>query len=419
MRGQENQLPTDGSHRGQGTFGRSAALALIVACLYLAVLPGEVTWAESPLRVLVPAVMTDPDLPGEGHWIRAAGAEEHRLWLPILPRGFTAPAHLGYGANLAAADNAAVLADMGFDWAKGFVRLDYRSGVRDWSGVDNQLRQYLAHGIGRALLRVDADSPPQGPAELAGFQAACGDLARHIAETWRSQGLTAVAYEIWNEPNLYYEWRGGDPDPAAYAALLKAAYVGIKAADSAAIVVTGGLATTGDGAGASVLGDLDFIRGMYQAGARGYFDALGSHPYGGPTAPEDKAGITCFRRAEDQHQVMIEFGDGGTPIWATEFGWIAGCDQCDFGEHERFELSEQQQADYLVRAYRYAERNWSWMGPMFIFNLDFGAVPWYQYCDPMRWYSLIYRADSPEGGPVLRRVGVEALKAMPKFPAWP
>ena len=34
---------------------------------------------------------------------------------------------------------------------------------------------------------------------------------------------TIAAYEILNEPNLPFEW-GGSPNPAAYAAFMKAAY---------------------------------------------------------------------------------------------------------------------------------------------------------------------------------------------------
>ena len=36
--------------------------------------------------------------------------------------------------------------------------------------------------------------------------------------------------EVFNEPNLPYEW-GGAPDPGAYARLLAAAYNGVKRAD--------------------------------------------------------------------------------------------------------------------------------------------------------------------------------------------
>ena len=61
---------------------------------------------------------------------------------------------------------------------------------------------------------------------------------------------------------------------------------------------------------------------MYRAGAKGYFDVLGSHPYafGSSPAMESDDGIADFLRPEEQRAVMLEFGDD-SPIWATEFGW--------------------------------------------------------------------------------------------------
>jgi hypothetical protein len=339
-----------------------------------------------------------------------------RTLLPILGQ-YAAPAHLGYGANLASTDNAPYLAQMGFDWGKGFVDVNHLSETPEWSSADNQVGAMVRAGIRRVLLRLDGARPPRGGTEIARFRECIQSLAEHVRQTWRPQGLATVAYEIWNEPNLPFFWGGGTPDPATYATLLRAAHAGIKAGDPAALVVSGGLATAGDGNGAGVYGDLAFIRGMYEAGAGGYFDALGSHPYGGAAAPEEKVGATCFRRAEEQHEVMVEMGDEDTPIWATEFGWIVQAPQCDLGEHEPFEVTEQRQADYLVRAFQYAHRHWPWMGPMFIFSLDFGAVPWYEPCDPVRWYAILHRTDpADQEAPIIERPAYAALTAMPKIP---
>jgi len=377
---------------------------VLVACAALALPPQLGIWAEAP----------------------SAADQTRTVFLPVGSRN-ARPPHLGYGAGLAGADHATTLAAMGFDWAKGMYSLNYLSDQHRYGDVDNQLRAFLNAGVRRALLRLDAAVPPASAADLAAFQAACQDLAAHVASEWRPAGLAAVAYEIWNEPNLDYEWKGGTPDPGRYVAVLQAAYRGIKAADPAAMVVSAGLATTGSsattfaaaapplGEAAVYMDDLEFIRGMYRAGAKGYFDALGSHPYGGYAAPEEKRGPLYFRRAEEQHAVMAEFGDGDTPIWATEFGWITDAGGCDLGEHQPYQVSPTVQADYLVRAFRYADANWPWMGAMFVFNLDFGVAPWYAYCDPVRWYSLTYREDpEQQDAPILQRPAVAALAAMPK-----
>jgi hypothetical protein len=168
--------------------------------------------------------------------------------------------------------------------------------------------------------------------------------------------------------------------------------------------------------------DLTFLRNMYKNGAKGYFDALGSHPYGGsyaPDTPPDQVTMPIyFRRAEEQRQVMLDHGDD-SPLWNTEFGWVLET-SCNLGEHEWMEVSEAKQAEYLAAAYAYAEENWPWMGPMFLFNLDFATVSWYAHCDPMRWYSITYRENpqDPGNSPILTRQAFGALRDMPKNSGW-
>jgi hypothetical protein len=364
-----------------------------------------------------------------------------RALLPIVftgARSLPSP-HLGYGANVASADHAADLAVMGFDWAKGFVTWrDAGAGPPyDWTAVDNQLREFVPH-VPHVLLRLGGPPPanlgsaPTSAAAHNTFRDFSQALAAHVSDTWRPQGLKTAAYEIWNEPNLDYEW-GGKPDPAQYTTLLKSGYLGIKAGDPQAIVVSAGLATTGGSlaglawaqafyGSTQVVPDLAFLRGMYQHGAKGFFDALGSHPYGGRdaphTPPSSATGPIYFRRAEEQRRVMLQYGDP-SPVWATEFGWVLDS-ACHLGEHNWMKVSEAQQAEYLAAAYAYADENWPWMGPMFLFNLDFGTVDWYHNCDPMRWYSITYRQNPGEwwNSPVLPRQAFRKLRDMAKRSAW-
>jgi PKD repeat protein len=354
--------------------------------------------------------------------IHLAPAPAH-TFLPLAIRQFPPPppGHLGYGANIASADHAISLTVMGFDWAKGFVAWSEagKGPNYNWVAVDNQLREFVP-GLRNVLFRLNGPTPagvgnpPVSSSDLAAFRAFGQALATHVSQTWRSQGLETVVYEIWNEPNLDYEW-GGHPSAAQYTALLKAGYQGIKAGDPQALVVSAGLATTGGSASdlalarklynaIDVVPDLTFLRNMYNNGAKGYLDALGSHPYGGHDAPDAPPGATSgpvfFRRAEQQHKVL-----------ETE---------CNLGEHEWMEVSEAQQAEYLAAAYAYADENWPWMGPMFLFNLDFGTVLWYAECDPMRWYSITYRENpyDPGNSPIQPRQAFYSLRDMPKHSAW-
>jgi PKD repeat protein len=376
-----------------------------------------------------------------------------KVYLPLILRGYEEPelvvAGIGYGASIAACNQVSYLADMGFDWAMGFVRwTDVGAGPPyNWASVDWQLQDFLPR-VRHVLLRVHHPTPegigdpPVSTADLDAFRRMTQALAAHVAREWRGQGLETIAYEIWNEPNLSTEW--GDPhqqvqpNAAQYTALLKAGYQGIKAGDAEAIVVSAGLATTGGslyataaeratvqewaqwfyGAEAAVP-DLTFLRNMYLNGAKGHFDALGSHPYGGPDAPETSpsaaTGPIYFRRAEEQRQVMLSFGDHSA-MWATELGWIVET-SCDLKSFNWMKVSEAEQAQYLVGAYAYAQEHWPWMGPMVVFNLDFATVFYYHVCEQMRYYSLIYRQD-PTGGPILARQAFGSLRDMPKDSAW-
>ena len=57
---------------------------------------------------------------------------------------------------------------------------------------------------------------------------------------------------------------------------------------------------------------------------------------------------------EDYYRIMAANGDGGKRVWATEFGWPT-TDGMGVGPSPGYEFSQdinqQQQADYIVRAY--------------------------------------------------------------------
>jgi len=337
----------------------------------------------------------------------------------LTPTSIPSAAHLGYGANVSDAYFSLYLVDMGFDWAKGFADpADRENPHGAWQDVANQLNWFLDDTEGNprvrhVLLRIRSPDYTPPPLEsLADFQQRCHDLAAYVKANYKDGGpLETIAYEIWNEPNLKAEWGGRTPSPAEYVSLLAAAYEGIKSADAEAIVVSAGLAAGGD------YDDRDFLRGMYQAGGAAYFDALGSHPYGGDTPPEEENARAYFRRAKEQREVMEALGDADTPIWATEFSCIVKRPEKCSDEHSWVEVTEAQQAEYLAAAFQYAHEHWPWMGPMFLL-LDFGVSPYYSECDPLRWYSIYYRPYGEWWTTPIARPAVGALTAMEKHSAW-
>ena len=185
-------------------------------------------------------------------------------------------------------------------------------------------------------------APPSDPAAFARFM---GRLARAVP------GVDA--WELWNEPDSGQFWAGG-ADPPAYAALLRAAYPAIKAAQPSDVVVTGGM----------VGNNFDFLAALYANGARGAFDAVGVHTdtaclTDGPDAyyrdPQGRVGRYTFSAYREVHQVMADHGDAAKPIWMTELGWSTQGGRCPVGEKagtKPLGVSPKRQARYLRAAYR-------------------------------------------------------------------
>jgi hypothetical protein len=226
-----------------------------------------------------------------------------------------------------------------------------------------------------------------------------GNFMTALATRYKGQ---VAAYEIWNEPNLNYEWGYLEPDPAAYTEMLKIAYAAVKKADPDALVISGGLATTGDGS-ETAYGDLAFLQGMYEAGARGSFDAFGSHPYAYGLSPDDsQADGLSLDRVVAQHELMAANGDGQTPIWITETGWVLQTNW-NLGEHQAIGVTEEQQGEYLARSYAKVQQEWPFVKGMFLFNLDFSTVSWYPAPEPMRWYAILNPDRTPRPAYTLLR----------------
>lgn len=307
---------------------------------------------------------------------------------PVVDNAF------GYGVNLADLSNAYLVQDIHFNAIKGYVNwatIETAPGEFRWVDPDNVLRAAEDAGAG-VLLRVHGtpdwarpahtpiSHPPANPADFARFMTA-------LAVRYRGR---VAAYEIWNEPNLNYEWGNRPPDPVEYTTLLKTAYQAVKTQDPAAKVISAGPAPTGNGRPPDSLGDLAFIEGMYRAGAKGYFDALGSHIYAGNLSPEgdDPRTDINFARILQQRQLMLEHEDSATPMWITEMGWSLQT-HWDLGQYHNQGVSALEQAQYLTGAYRKIRADWPWVQAAYLFNLDFSRAPWYPAAEQMRWYAIL------------------------------
>ena len=49
-----------------------------------------------------------------------------------------------------------------------------------------------------------------------------------------------------------------------------------------------------------------------------------------------------------------------------------------------------------MRAYQFARTNWTWIGVMSIWNMDYNSLaPWNEYCDPQGWFAILNRDGTP------------------------
>jgi hypothetical protein len=132
--------------------------------------------------------------------------------------------------------------------------------------------------------------PPAHASDYAAFVARLG-------ERYRS---SLAAIEVWNEPDQVNErYFAGPEKPKRYAAILRAAYPAIKRVAPKVPVL-----------GASLVGSNGlFLRALYAAGIKGYYDGLAVHFYRLPLAS-----------LRSIHEVQLANGDH-TPLWLNEFGW--------------------------------------------------------------------------------------------------
>lgn len=252
----------------------------------------------------------------------------------------------------------------------------------DWSYLDKTIAAAEARDL-KVHLQLEKTPnwmsaehyPPRSPEEVAHFE----DFAYDVVQRY---GTRATRYEIWNEPNLEDFWKTG-PNPAEYAALLRAGYLGAKQADPNARITSGGI--SGNAVG--------FLNSLYDeiakypdaASNNNFFDELGLHPYssygypdGIPLAPgeyESKALRTddwgeadhTFLGIDKMKEVMDHRGDAHKRAYLGEFGY----------SHERTWMQavpDETRATWLKRAYELAKAR-PWVS----------GLSWYSYYEHAPW----------------------------------
>jgi len=244
-------------------------------------------------------------------------------------------------------------------------------GRSSWAKYDQIVQLANERGL-QVIFRIDT-SPSWARPGVSDYRSPpewyqdYGDFVAAVVKRYKGK---VHYYQIWNEPNLAFEWGNRPATPEEYTALLCEAYRKAKAVDPSAVILTAALAPTVENSDRAT-SDVPFLQGMYDAGARPCFDVLSVNAYGLRNGPDDwrfeRTTDVNFSRPVVLRGIMVQNGDASKPIWASEIGWDSL--PADWTGANLFgSVSRAIQAAYTVRAFERAEQQWPWMGNMAVWH---------------------------------------------------
>lgn len=274
----------------------------------------------------------------------------------------------------------------GVDWIREelpWQSVESTKGTFDWSRTDGLMSAAAAANVNVLGLlgysarwassdpsgNGDTRYPPRDPADYANYVREVVKRYGPKGSFWASRSdltprpLTAI--ELWNEPWGSWAWKP-NPDPAAYARLVRAAASAVRAYDpSIRILIAGNvLQVRSDG----VLRNWQQELLAADPGLSSLFDAYSVHPYPYPRTkgPYDDSGDArwSYRQVTLNHDL-----DASKPIWITEIGWSTASSASDA-------VSEQTQATYIKGALQRSLEDWgSWVERVFLYSWDLDNGP--------------------------------------------
>lgn len=200
-----------------------------------------------------------------------------------------------------------------FDWCDR----EKEKGKWDWSYPDHAVEAATKRGLKQFgyIGNTPGWALPAGVKAEYGYRFPprdeCEDDFRTYCRMVASRYRGAVEmFQFWNEPNGCSWVKDGCANGdqfALYTKWLKIAYESLKEGNPKCIVAAGAL-DYHDG----VKEGYKYIQGMYDCGAKGYFDAISIHPYGDPLH---------WKAIEDTYATMKKNGDERKGVWITEWGY--------------------------------------------------------------------------------------------------
>lgn len=241
-----------------------------------------------------------------------------------------------YTARLAACVD---IKTSGMDWIReAYVWADIETaqGVYDWTIPDSGFKAAATAGL--KVCATVAFAPPwetgkprtpfQPPANNAHYASFCLAMVNRYGNSgtfWTANPtvpkVPLAAIELWNEPYGHTYW-DPDPDPAAYAAMVRAAAPGIRSADPLVTIIMCADLRCAKTDGSTP----DFLIPMHTADATVFnlVDAVSVHNYPPITDGayfETSPPLGSFGRIAYTHDNLEYWGIANKPIWITEVGY--------------------------------------------------------------------------------------------------
>ncbi|MDR3194669.1 MAG: beta-galactosidase [Tannerella sp.] len=238
------------------------------------------------------------------------------VWFLFFPaRGMSQEAcPFGFTAHIQSGEehdrmpkNLQMMRDAGARW----VRTDF-----SWGGVESpQGNWHFEH-----LDRVVEETGKQGIQVLALllYNVAWANPAYQHLDAWLTYVEKTVMrykdkvryWEIWNEPNLFWDKMGGNA--AEYAVLLEATYKKIKEIDPDLVVLHAGLCGI----------PMEYAEKVFETGAGKYFDRFCIHPYR-PLLQTMEETVRYHDDLAGLRTLMAKYKVDKKSIWITEMGYTS------------------------------------------------------------------------------------------------
>ncbi len=221
-------------------------------------------------------------------------------------------------------------------------------GAFDWSSVDPLMDGLARHGLeplpyfyaSPAWVASQGKHPPiDDEADRNAWRAFLTAVAERYGPKgafWK--GRTAKApirrWQIWNEPNFEFYW-DPEPDPRAYAELVKVSSKAIRAVHKGAEIVLGGVAPVRSGTRWWI-----YLRKLYEIPrVKRHFDTVALHPYS-QTMRDLRWQVRKARK------IMEKADDRKATLAITEIGWSSGTQRVPLV------VGPQRQAELLKNSFR-------------------------------------------------------------------